>query len=490
MFTRSLKLGACLFALSGCAIPPLVTPSVRQTTDEFGQSMDDFTDKALLANVLRARDFAPLNFVELTNISGQSSFAETAGLNAPFGSVLGPGRNEATVGVAATSTPTVTLGTLNTQNFMATMLQPISSGYIASKWDEGHSHALLLYLFVKSIQFADDPAPRLNDPDHMAAFRPLIDQFLAQNVSLHSVELLDPVGAPLTFANNTTTGPGTQIQMGTSPAISALSLISGLNDGQLHAANAQCPDGSLGCAQIYKEYPATVAMCLPTILDSVDNQYKFAGHVIYSAPERGAFGSSRARAGLALLGATTAGITPVPTSSGSNGGGGGGGGGGPGGGSSPMGGGGQSSTTLGSMPELNAALASGRVSSILDSNDCVSDQIVLAPGADQALESTSPRAARIEWRSISEVIQYLGAIARNQNNLAAVPSWDDGQILFHVNHSRSGRISVDYLGEHYSVPGELAATKGNDAKNHSLEALGLLNELIGTAKESTDLPQL
>ena len=155
-----------------------------------------------------------------------------------------------------------------------------------------------------------------------------------------------------------------------------------------------------------------------------------------------------------------------------------------------MGGGGQSSTTLGSMPELNAALASGRVSSILDSNDCVSDQIVLAPGADQALESTSPRAARIEWRSISEVIQYLGAIARNQNNLAAVPSWDDGQILFHVNHSRSGRISVDYLGEHYSVPGQLAATKGNDAKNHSLEALGLLNELIGTAKESTDLPQL
>jgi hypothetical protein len=151
----------------------------------------------------------------------------------------------------------------------------------------------------------------------------------------------------LAFASNSATaGGGMQIQMGTSPAISALNLINGLNDGRLHSANAPCPDG------------------------------------------------------------------------------------------------GQSSGTIGAMPQLNAALAGARVSAILDRNDCATDEIALAPSADQALESNSPRAAKIEWRSVSEVIEYLGAIARNQNDPARMPSWDQGQTLFHLNQGGSDRGSA------------------------------------------------
>jgi len=486
MTARSLLAGTCLLALSSCRLPPLFTPSVRQNADEFSQTMDDFTDKALLANVLRARDFAPLNFAELTNISGQFSFSEQVGLSNPFGNVLGPGRNTATSGVSASATPTITLGDLNTQNFMATMVQPVSATYIASKWNEGLPHALLLYLFVKSIRFADDRAPHLNDPDHMADFRALVDQMLSQNAELKSLVLLDPVGTPLPFTNGTSSSGGMQISMGNTPAISALTLINGLNDGQLHSANAPCPGGGAGCAQIYKEYPASIVLCLPTTHDPADDQYKFAGHVVYAAPEGGAFGGARARAGLSLLGAAIANIVPILPSS-NNGGGGGNSGPGGGGGGGP---GGQSSTTLGTMQELNAAMVGGRVSSILDRNDCATDQIVLSPNADQMLESTSRRGARIEWRSISEVIQYLGAIARNQNVPSRVPGWDQDQTLFRINHGESGRISIIYEGTRYSIPGELQAVAGNDPNNHSLETLSLLNELIGTAKQSTDLPQL
>jgi len=486
MRLRSLTAGACLLAISGCSFPPLVTPSVRQNADEFSRTMDDYTDQALLANVLRARDFAPLNFAELTNISGQFTFQEQAGLNAPFGNVLGPGRNLATAGVNATATPTITLGDLNTQNFMATMVQPVSATYVASKWNAGLPHALLLYLFVKSIEFADDPAPHLNDPDHMADFRALVDQMLADDAELKSLVLLDPVGTPLPFTNGPASSGGMQIQMGNTPAISALNLINGLNDGQLHSANAPCPGGSSGCAQIYKEYPASIALCVPTTHDPADDQYKFAGHVVYAAPDPGAPSSARARAGLSLLGAAIANTAPILPTSNNNGGG--GGNSGPGGGGGP--GGGQSSSTVGTMQELNTALVGGRVSTILDRGDCATDQIVLSPSADQMLESTSLRGARIEWRSIADVIQYLGAIARNQNDPTRVPGWGQGQILFYVNQGRSGRITLSYEGEHYSIPGELQAGDGNDPNNHSLEALSLLNELIGTAKQSTDLPQL
>jgi hypothetical protein len=193
--------------------------------------MDDFADQALLANVLRARDRAPLNFNDLSAITGSMSLSGTMGFAVPFGPVTGPAnqgnttyKNSASPSITGTTSPVITLGTLNTQGFMMTMIQPISTTYILSKWDT-YSHEFLLHLFVKSIRFpeeedakpgcgkGEDKTPHIecekrrthrNDPDSQdyAEFSHLIDAMVSKeddggNVDMRSLMILDPLGTPV-----------------------------------------------------------------------------------------------------------------------------------------------------------------------------------------------------------------------------------------------------------------------------------------------------
>jgi hypothetical protein len=208
--------------LAGCNAWAPVYSLKRQVNEgaiDYGEVMADFADQALLTNVLRAKDNAPLNFNDLASITGSFSLTDTYGLTLPFGGITGmptgssTHRYTASPMIAGTSSPVVSLSTLNTQGFMMTMVQPVSTTYILSKWDS-HPHDLLLYLFVKSIRFPGEvgdgvhSAPRRvhrNDPDNPADFKDfhdLVTQLVdtsatGGNVDMKSLMILDPLGNPV-----------------------------------------------------------------------------------------------------------------------------------------------------------------------------------------------------------------------------------------------------------------------------------------------------
>ena len=139
-------------------------PAVQSGAVEYGADMDAFTNQALLTNILRARDYAPLNFSDLSSVTGSFSLQGTSPLTDYFGP--GPRTSKASImpGLTYSVSPSITLATLNTEGFMLTMIQPISTTYILNKWNEGIDHRLLLYLFVKSIKFCNDSDDVPNAP--------------------------------------------------------------------------------------------------------------------------------------------------------------------------------------------------------------------------------------------------------------------------------------------------------------------------------------
>src|ERR1700733_1498744 len=160
---RRVALIACsIVQLTGCSLLSpgySLSPLVRESADQYSQVMDEFSDRVLLANVLRARDNAPLNFNDLTTLNGSFSASASMGLTVPFGPFTGPHTSypyTASPTLMGSSSPTLTMQTLNTQGFILTTIQPISPTYVLSKWNAGFDHELLLYLFVKSIKFCDD----------------------------------------------------------------------------------------------------------------------------------------------------------------------------------------------------------------------------------------------------------------------------------------------------------------------------------------------
>jgi hypothetical protein len=156
--------------------------------------------------------------------------------------------------------------------------------------------------------------------------------------------------------------------------------------------------------------------------------------------------------------------------------------------------GGAGGTTPGGMSQVTMALIPNRVSAIIPSEYCAKDQLVLTPSTEEQFDVTTTGFAHVEWRSIAEVIQYLGAIARHANNQ---PSWNetDGSrvithSVFNVRDNSSGRIRLDYGGSSYSVgrPFDENPHQEDSGEDHSLESLALVNELISIAKISGTLP--
>jgi hypothetical protein len=224
------------------------------------------------------------------------------GLSVPFG----PGPNAKFLGtpsIQGSTTPTFSLGTLNTQGFMMTMIQPISTTYVLNKWNEGYNPEMLLYLFVKSIKFPDDgDIPNglrihLNNPDDQIAmqdFNKLVRNLVAMgHVDMKSLMVLDPLGQPVPLGQTISTAmpPSPKPATGASATgveqttvasdFSIFTTINSLADGQLHVGNeSACPSylkGQCGktplspFAQFYKEYPAQVVLCVNTDHDKFDD---------------------------------------------------------------------------------------------------------------------------------------------------------------------------------------------------------------------------
>jgi hypothetical protein len=152
----------------------------------------------------------------------------------------------------------------------------------------------------------------------------------------------------------------------------------------------------------------------------------------------------------------------------------------------------------GLIPSPSSSLSSNlkvdRVAAVLPLGACGQSELVLPAYTEEENARFSGTYSHVEWRSIEEVINYLGALLRARNAEAA--KWTDtdagGRTMSHHMFELSsgptpGFTQVEYRDQRYVIQTDDERDAGAP-QNHSLQALALLNELISAAKVSSDIP--
>jgi hypothetical protein len=470
---------------AGCTWGPIrnvtsLSPAIKADSIDYNDAVGDAADRILLTNILRSRDGAPLNLSQLSSLSGSLTLQGTLGLSLPWGNGktgMGPSiaQNVGTPSIMGSTSPTYSLTPLNTQAFMLSILQPVSAAYVLSRWQAGLSREMLLRIFVKEIDFPDPSVPGgtfryVNDPNidaRIDAFDALVNSLVAANAELKAFDILDPVGLPFSlYASTTTTTPAPSASSNTIPKTNADSTafgqITGANDGQYHVGNmkeseVRYADGSIESvkngAQLYRVYSAQVALCVDS---SRFHDYRIpAINPVLADPENPTDEELQQGVGRAAV---------IPLLGGANNSGGtqgaqGGAAGAHGGAPASTGG----SPTSGQA--VTAALQAGRVSALVDARGCRADEIVLNLSDEPTFEKASKDFIHVQWRSVSEIFDYLGAVVRYEERHGSplqVSTIGDPSIqppassstvanLFHVYQNSNGRLSVHYNGRTFGV---------------------------------------
>lgn len=481
-----------VWALSACSM----ATSIQRDALDYNAGVANYNDQMLIYTILRARDDAPINLLALSTINGAVSVQGSLGATTGYKTVAGTNfAASVTPGVQASSSPTWSMASLNTQGFTLGIIQPISPMYIVSKWSTGLNREFLLRLFIKSINLKEAQGYHeyLNDPNSpvaMAAFSTKLHSWFP-GISMRALTVLEPLGPTLdpstaTADSNASQSPKfalpnhTETLAANTTLLGAYQYLMPLGGGPFYVGNAtpRTPDGSIRL-QLYREYPQQVVLCL--------NDYKLGIQPMTSSSVplgvEQEEENSMSQYALALKAAAKGGAGKVNESVSS----------GPGR-TANAGANGPSS----SRPPPGASLASNlkvdRVAAVLPISACGQNELVLSAYTEEQNAKDSGTYSHVEWRSIAEVIDYLGALLRTRNIAAA--QWTDsdanGATVAHTlfqlsNDSRPGFTQVAYRGSSYTIRSNNEHEPAVP-QDHSLQALSLLNELVSAAKVSSDIP--
>jgi hypothetical protein len=542
-FTSALAIAAGLSAMGACSWGPgaavtSLSPAIKGAAVADNQLLADASDEILILNILRARDGAALDMGTLSSLSATLTLQGTAGFTIPFGSAPAmPTGNTFSPSITGSTSPTYTFTPLNTQGFALMALQPISPSYVERRWQSGLSLEMLLRLFIKEIDFpvpADSSNPYsthlwryINNPDRPAqykAFEELVQKLVANHAAFRTFDVLDPAGPAVSLVSPLNpSSPQDYEKNLISPNSTAFALVTGNSDGQYHFGNA----GVGSDAQLYRVYAGQVALCVD---DGVFTDYRLP-RIYYPSdvqryplpqlPPAPAPGAPKPGA-KPKLGAENYALAL-----------------GKGGGGSPNGGNSNTNTTInsasGSGPKgsgspgnansatssqaTTAPLQAPRVSAIVNSSDCGPAEIVFNHMTENAFEDHSAEFVQIQWRSLTEVFEYLGAVLRNRplehawteqsdqwvaEDTSTIPSADERAAnaarrqpscpvayLFNLSHpapaqsdpreKNNSYVSVVYRGDYYSVASDWTGC------NHSMQVLTMLTTLVDLANASTNV---
>ncbi len=495
-----------LALLAGCSL----SPAIQQNAVEYNAAAANYSDELLLYTLLRARDEAPLNMLALSTINGALSLQGSVGTTISYSGLRGGSATQGFGGVVtpsmlATSSPTFSMASLNTQGFTLGIIQPVSPVYIASKWSNGADREFLLRLFIKSIRMNEggryrDYFNNPSSPEEIAAFNAKLHGWIP-HMTMRALTVLEPLGPPFdpaidarVTATLSTPASGDATPASTTPVPSANPAATAmlgayqhllpLGTGAYRVGNAP-PVSRPGVTtlQLYREFPQQVVLCIdrralgdealavttaPLVAESPTVANAQVAQALKSAALAGAGASGRAAAG----GTAVAGSGTGPIN-----------------GRAPGG--------VGSPPaSLGTNLKVDRIAAIVPREVCTQDELVLPAMTEEKNARDSSTFSHVEWRSVAEVIQYLGAMLRTGTPDDArtwrESSRDGGDGALNVMFAAStageaGFVAIDYRGQRYAVNTD-AARKPGAPRDHSLQAMALVSELISAAKVSSDIP--
>ena len=494
---RLVVVAALVLVLCACSM----ATSIQRDALDYNAGVANYNDQMLIYTILRARDEAPINLLALSTINGavsmQGSLAATTGYKTATGTNFNA---SITPGIQASSSPTWSMASLNTQGFTLGIIQPISPVYVVSKWSTGLDREFLLRLFIKSINLKDANGYHeyLNDPNSsiaMAAFSAKIHSWFP-GISMRALTVLEPLGPPLdpsTVTSVSTTSEGSTKAVSSSriertdvpnaanaALLGAYEYLMPLGGGSFYVGNAapRTPDGSLRL-QLYREYPQQVVLCVSRSKLTTDGLTSSSAPLGEEREEEVALSNyalalkAAAKGGAGKTGEISQSNTSAATGAGAN-------------------------ANTGPRSPQNGSLAANlkvdRVAAVLPKGACGQHELVLPAYTEEDNAQDSGTYSHVEWRSIAEVIGYLGALLRARNTAAA--QWTDtdanGATVSHTlfqlsSDSQPGFTQVAYRGTRFAIHTDEERDPAAP-RNHSLQALSLLNELISAAKVSSDIP--
>jgi hypothetical protein len=140
--------------LSGCAISPSV---IKSDTLAYGEVIEDTTNKLLVLNILRARDKAPLHFADipLMRESMQQSFS-FSWLDFIGASRAPPStRDSVALGTSVQKTPSFDLNHLHSKDFITGISSPIDPKIVKYWLDRGLDRRIALLLFFSAVEIVE-----------------------------------------------------------------------------------------------------------------------------------------------------------------------------------------------------------------------------------------------------------------------------------------------------------------------------------------------
>ncbi len=488
---------AFVLALCACSM----ATSIQHDALDYNAGVANYNDQMLIYTILRARDDAPINLLALSTINGAVSAQSTLGATAGYKTVSGTNFAASVApSVGVSSSPTWSMASLNTQGFTLGIIQPISPMYVVSKWSTGLDREFLLRLFIKSINIKEPSGYHeyLNDPNSpaaMVAFSAKLHSWFP-GVSMRALTVLEPLGPaldPSTVTSVSTTSEGSTkssvpnrivrtdvANAANASLLGAYQYLMPLGGGSFYVGNAapRTPDGSLRL-QLYREYPQQVVVCVSRSKIGTEALASSSAPLGAENEEEEALSNyalalkAAAKGGAGKTSEPAAPNTSGGTSSGSNG-------------------------NAGFHPQPVGSLAANlkvdRVAAVLPLGACGQHELVLPAYTEEQNAKDSGTYSHVEWRSIAEVIDYLGALLRARNTEAGLwtGSEANGTVTSHTlfrlsTDSRPGFTQVTYRGTRYAIDTDDERDPASP-QNHSLQALSLLNELVSAAKVSSDIP--
>jgi hypothetical protein len=162
---------------------------------EYNMQAEAIKNQNILNNIIRSAYRKPLQFTDLSTITGQVSVSGTAAFTVPFG---GPRSGFLfSPSVTESDTPNFTVAVLNTQEFYNGILRPIPPQLISYYISQGYPRNVLFTLLVSEIEKENEP-PLYNVPGYYSNFVKELEDLIDQGLTVQPVNEEILLGPPLT----------------------------------------------------------------------------------------------------------------------------------------------------------------------------------------------------------------------------------------------------------------------------------------------------
>jgi hypothetical protein len=171
-----------------------------QHSVEYNLQAETIKNQNLLLNIVRAAYRKPMQFTDLSTITGQVSLSGTVGLSLPFGGPVDSFNRVTLVTPSATTSvsPSFTVSVLNTKEFYQGILTPLPMQTISYYIQLGIPMPVLLTLAIADITYgpADSLTRVHNRSTDYDRFQTLLQALLDLGLNVEQVEDTEVIGAP------------------------------------------------------------------------------------------------------------------------------------------------------------------------------------------------------------------------------------------------------------------------------------------------------